>query len=54
MSYLQEIIDIAPKLPTPVLDDINRRIGDWLAMGGSENDEYIAQQLRYARRFVSQ
>lgn len=51
-SPLQEIHEIAHQLPVAVLTDIDKRIGDWLAMGGSENDPYIEQQLRFAKRFV--
>jgi hypothetical protein len=51
-SPLHEILMIADQLPAEVLKDINQRIGDWLAMGGKETDEYIEQQLRFARRFV--
>jgi len=52
VSPLQEINRIASKLPLLVLTDINQRIGDWLASGGNEDDPYIEQQLRFARRFV--
>ncbi|MFJ8529950.1 DUF6877 family protein [Bacillus sp. NPDC094106] len=52
MTYLQEINKIAPQLPLVVLQDIKQRVGDWLASGGDENDEYIGQQLRYAQRVV--
>lgn len=51
-NYMQEIIKISDQLPSVVLKDINKRIGDWLASGGKETDSYIEQQLRFARRFV--
>ena len=35
-----------------ILEDVHRRIGDWLASGGKEDDPYIEQQLRYAKRFI--
>lgn len=54
MSPLQEIIRISNKLPIEVLKDIKQRIGDWLASGGNENDPYIEQQLRFARRFIEE
>ncbi|HBZ09145.1 MAG TPA: hypothetical protein DEO65_04545 [Bacillus bacterium] len=54
MSPLQEIILLSNKLPALVLKNINQRIGDWLASGGKENDPYIEQQLRFARRFIDQ
>lgn len=49
---LDELIKITHRLPSVVVEDINRRIGDWLAMGGESTDPYIEQQLRYARRFI--
>ncbi|QTR81165.1 hypothetical protein JC777_00315 (plasmid) [Bacillus cytotoxicus] len=52
MTYLQQINEIASKLPLPVLQDIDRRVGDWLASGGNENDEYIGQQLRFAQNYL--
>lgn len=52
MKPIQELSRISDELPLEVLSDINRRITDWIASGGSEDDEYIEQQLRYARRFV--
>lgn len=52
MNALQEIAKISSQLPTPVLVDINQRVGDWLSSGGNEDDPYIYQQLRFARRFV--
>lgn len=53
MNYLEEISKISSQLPIPVLEDINKRICDWLASGGKEDDMYIEQQLKYAMRFVS-
>lgn len=49
---MDQILVIAAQLPREVLDDIYRRIGDWLASGGSEDDPYIEQQLRFAKRFL--
>ncbi|GIP25526.1 hypothetical protein J23TS9_06560 [Paenibacillus sp. J23TS9] len=49
---MEEILKISDQLPMAVLEDINKRIGDWLAMGGESTDPYIEQQLRFARRFV--
>ncbi|MFJ5621978.1 DUF6877 family protein [Peribacillus loiseleuriae] len=53
-NVIQEISSIAHHLPLEVLQDINQRIGDWLASGGNENDPYIRQQLRFAQRFVKE
>ncbi|WP_198523873.1 DUF6877 family protein [Bacillus cereus] len=53
MSYLQQINEIASKLPLPVLQDINNRIRDWIVSGGNEDDEYIGQQLRFAQNYLN-
>lgn len=53
MSPINEIAKIAEHIPFEALQDIYRRITDWLASGGKEDDPYVHQQLRYARRFVS-
>lgn len=52
MTALDEINKIAHKLPLEVLQDIDKRTGDWLAMGGKHDDPYIQQQLRYARNVI--
>jgi hypothetical protein len=52
MTYLQQINKIASQLPLVVIQDINQRVGDWLASGGNENDPYIEQQLRFAKHFI--
>lgn len=50
---IKNISDLAKyTIPLVVLEDINKRITDWLAAGGKEDDSYIRQQLRYAEKFV--
>jgi hypothetical protein len=51
---LLELSRIAYQLPTAVLEDVNKRIGDWLATGGKQNDQYIWQQLKFAQNFLPQ
>lgn len=40
------------RLPVEVVRDIEKRITDWLATGGNEDDPYIKQQIRYAENFL--
>ncbi len=54
MSPMDELNEITHQLPLPVLQDIHQRITDWLAAGGSHNDPYIEQQLRFAKRFIKE
>lgn len=37
-------------IPASVLQDVDKRITDWRAAGGEDNDQYIQQQLRYLKR----
>lgn len=41
------------RLPSHVVEDINKRINDWLESGGSEKDIYIKNQINYANRVLS-
>jgi hypothetical protein len=49
---MEELNSISDQLPLQVLTDIHIRISDWLASGGNENDPYIEQQLKFAKRFT--
>lgn len=51
-SYIEQLTEISSQLPISVLLDIKSRIADWLASGGSESDEYIKQQLVYAKNVL--
>lgn len=39
-------------LPLHIVQDIDKRIGDWLASGGSLDDPYIEQQFKYANNVL--
>ena len=39
-------------LPLRVIHDIDKRITDWLASGGTLEDPYVKQQFRYAEKVV--
>lgn len=52
-NFVKEIATLSKELPLEVLEDINKRVGDWLASGGEESDPYIEQQLRYAKRVIN-
>ncbi|MGH0588877.1 DUF6877 family protein [Bacillus mycoides] len=54
MNPLDEITKIASQLPLKVLEDITRRISDWIVSGGKNDDPYIEMQLRYAKRFIKE
>lgn len=52
MNYFDRISIAISKLPNDVAmkvkADIDKRISDWLAAGGKEDDGYIMQQVIYA------
>jgi hypothetical protein len=52
-TYLEQINDLSHLLPLEILQDINKRVTDWLVSGGNENDPYIEQQLRFAKNFIN-
>lgn len=37
-------------IPANVLQDVDKRISDWRAAGGKDDDPYIQQQLRHLKR----
>lgn len=41
------------KLPISVVEDINKRMSDWLSSGGSVEDDYIKRQYKYAQDVVN-
>lgn len=53
MSALSELTKITNNLPLEVLQYVHSRVADWLASGGSDDDSYMYQQLRYAQRFIN-
>jgi len=52
MTAMDKLASISHLLPLPVLKDINQRCGDWLATGGKDDDPYIHQNLRFAKKFI--
>lgn len=49
MNPIYEINQLADQLPLSVVQDLHKRIADWLADGGNYDDPYMFQQLRYAQ-----
>lgn len=43
MAAMDELASISHLLPLPVLQDVDKRCGDWLAVGGGHDDPYIHQ-----------
>lgn len=52
MNPIKEIAKLSNQIPLEALQDIHRRIADWLAGGGHADDPYIHQQLRYAQHWA--
>lgn len=57
MSPEERILQATSNLPREtalkVLMDVNQRINDWRASGGSDEDAYIDQQIRYAENVAT-
>lgn len=45
------INELALKIPSQVLFDIDKRITDWRVAGGKDDDVYMWQQARYAQNW---
>lgn len=52
ISNINDLMRNADKLPLMVLEDILKRVTDWMASGGDIKDEYIQNQFRYAEKFI--
>lgn len=52
LKDLNDLLEVAHRLPPEVFDDIEKRITDWLASGGKETDPYIKRQLMYAELWL--
>lgn len=54
MDYAGEITKALEHVPNhialAVLEDIDKRISDWLASGGDPDAPYIIQQVNHAKR----
>lgn len=49
---VDRLAELAPRLPDEVMNDIRIRMGDWLVSGGSQNDPYMWQQVRFAENWI--
>lgn len=49
----EEFLKHVHLLPVCVINDIDNRISDWLAAGGTGEDPYIYQQYRYAENVIN-
>ena len=49
----EEFLEHVHLLPVYVMNDIDKRISDWLAAGGTDEDPYIYQQYRYAENVIN-
>lgn len=47
---IDEVKAVANLLPKEVLKDIEKRMMDWKLSGGNDNDLYMYQQSRYAKK----
>ena len=53
INNVKDILNNSKYIPVEVIQDIDKRISDWLATGGKREDPYIKQQFRYAERVAN-
>lgn len=53
INNVKDILNNSKYIPVEVIQDIDKRISDWLASGGKREDPYIKQQFRYAERVAN-
>ena len=53
INNFSDFFAYADRLPVSVFKDIDKRMGDWLATGGTLEDDYIKQQFKYAERVIN-
>ena len=53
VNSIDALAKVAHLLPFEVLQDIDKRIGDWLASGEDINDQYVINQCKYAERVIN-
>ncbi len=53
INNFEDIVKYSGYVPVEALNDVNRRITDWIASGGKQDDPYIKQQFRYIENIVN-
>ena len=49
IDILGKYINLVPGI---ILEDVDKRISDWLSSGGSLEDDYINQQYKYIEMYI--
>lgn len=50
INTFEDLIKV--NLPVEIIKDIDKRVTDWLATGGNEDDPYVRRQFKYAENFL--
>jgi hypothetical protein len=54
INTIEDLSENLNKLPIQAIEDINKRITDWMSEEGSSiDDPYIKQQFRYAENLIN-
>lgn len=53
IDSVEDIVKYSRYIPIEALQDIDKRIADWLSSGGKENDPYIKQKFRYVQNIIN-
>ncbi|MFY0519270.1 DUF6877 family protein [Lysinibacillus sp. UGB7] len=50
---INEVRTVAHILPKEAIEDIEKRMSDWMLSGGNDDDPYMYQQSHYAKELAS-
>lgn len=50
---VDRLTELSPMLPHEVIQDISKRMGNWVLGGGNPDDPYMWQQVRYAENWIN-
>lgn len=53
LESIQDFILVSKGLHNAVVYDVAKRMMNWLGAGGSEDDKYIKDQLKYASTIIN-
>lgn len=52
-SPINRLAELTPKLPYVVINDISKRMEDWVLSGGKQDDPYMWQQVKFAENWIA-
>lgn len=53
INNIDDLVKNFNKLPLVIMQDIDKRIEDWICSGGKYTDPYIINQCKYAEKIIN-